>query len=64
MEVNKGIKAYNGLKIKDVYERGDKTTRPKPDWIIMGLGDGASRSHFSHRKPGEVRKRLTRSVGR
>lgn len=43
------LKAYNKLRIKDIYSRGDSVTRPKPDYIIMGLGDGAENSHYGVR---------------
>jgi hypothetical protein len=49
------MKGYNGVVVKDVYKRGDKTTRPKPDWVIMGIGDGAENSHFTHRRAGEIK---------
>jgi hypothetical protein len=50
-----GYRGYNGLKIKDVFGRGDSKTRPKPDWVIMGLGDGAENCCYTHRRAGEVR---------
>jgi hypothetical protein len=49
-----GYRGYNGLKIKDVFGRGDSKTRPKPDWVIMGLGDGAENCCYTHRRAGEV----------
>jgi len=53
------MKGYNGLVIKDVYKCGDSTARPKPSWIIMGIGDGAENSHYTHRRAGEIKTRPT-----
>lgn len=33
------IKEYNGLVIKDVWHPGDSSKRPKPDRIIIGIGE-------------------------
>ncbi len=55
------MKTYYGLKIRDVYQtatgrrpRGDNKTRPKPDWVIMGLGDGAKNCCYQARRAGET----------
>lgn len=40
------MRAYNKIKIKDIFERGDNKKRPKPARIIMGLGDGAEHTHY------------------
>lgn len=40
-----GIRTYNGLRIKDIYSVGDNTTRPIQSSIIIGMGNGAYKSH-------------------
>jgi hypothetical protein len=37
------IKGYNGLVIKDIWHPGDSSKRPKPDRIIIGVGDGTAK---------------------
>lgn len=44
------MRTYNKLRIKDIYKHGDSVNRPKPEWIILGLGDGAERSHYGDGK--------------
>jgi hypothetical protein len=63
MEIKCMIKGYNGLKIKDVWEPGDPTTRPKPDWVIMGLGDGAEATHYGPRKSQKPQSKIIPQEG-
>ena len=57
------MKTYNGLVIKDVYNRGDPTARPKPDYVIMGLGDGAKNCCYTHRRAGETGVNIEKKGG-
>jgi hypothetical protein len=41
-----GIRGYNGVRIKDIYMSGDCKNRPIQARIIVGMGDGAERSHY------------------
>jgi len=40
-----GMRGYNGLKIKDIYQRWDNTARPIQTGIIIGMGNGACKFH-------------------
>jgi len=40
-----GMRGYNGLKIKDIYSVGDNPIRPIQHSIIIGMGNGAYKSH-------------------